>query len=291
MKKFKSYLLSALISIAIIISTGWIAFNSHTSIPGLHEICFYFHLIPFGIGFTGGSVFSMCLYYFALWSILTIVLIPILKLLHSSKNKRKILITIISLFTIGIITTILLDQSIKTEREDTILKNNEEDKKNFSSLKTGDIIFQTPIDSLSIDNKIAIINVDIHGYTILEITDKVQHSALRTWTQSIKKYTVKRLTNADSIFTEVNIRKFRTERQKFIYKPHDSEYCWSDAKIYDSELIWKTYKRALDIEICKFDTVSNFNKNITDLENSNENHFISPKDIFDSEKLITIMTE
>lgn len=289
MKNFKTYLLSALISIAIILSTGWIAFNSHTSISILHEICFYFHLIPFGIGFTGGSELSMFLYYFALWSVITLVLIPIVKLFHSSKNKRNILITIISLFTIGTITIIWIDQSIKTEREDRVSRNKEEDKKNFNTLRTGDVIFQTPINSESMDCKIAMINVDIHGYTVLEITDRVQHSSLKTWTQNIKSYTVKRLVNSDSIFTENNIRKFRTERQKFIYKPYDSNYCWTDGKIYDSELIWKTYKRALAIEICKLDTVSNINKNIPDQENCGEKYFISPKDIFESEKLITIM--
>lgn len=289
MKKITPYFLSALISLTIILITGWIAFYSHTSISILHEVCFYFHLIPFGIGFSGGSTSSMVLYYFGLWSVITLVLIPIVKLFNSSKNKHLILTAIISLFTLATITIIWVDQSIKKEREDRILRNKEEDKKDFNSLKTGDVIFQTPIDTESMDNKLAIINVDIHGYTVLEITDRVQHSSLRTWTQNNKKYTIKRLVNADSIFTENNIRKFRTERQKFIFKSYDSSYCWSDDKIYDSELIWKTYKRALHIELCKLDTASISNKNIPDQEHCREEYFISPKDIFESEKLITVM--
>jgi hypothetical protein len=92
-------------------------------------------------------------------------------------------------------------------------------------LRTGDIIFQTPIKSDATDYKIAMINVDVHGYTVLEITDRVQHSSLRIWTQNMKNYTVKRLVNADIILNESSIRKFRTERQKFIFKSYDSNYC------------------------------------------------------------------
>jgi len=288
LKNFKTYLLTALISITIIFATGWVAFGSHTSISVLHEICFYFHLIPFRIAFTGGSETSMILYYLGLWFIITLVLIPIVKVIKSSKNRRKILISLISIITIGIIAIVLIDWNIKTEREDRIAQNEEEDKKNFNTLRTGDIIFQTPIKSDSMDYKIAMINVDVHGYTVLEITDRVQHSSLRIWTQNIKNYTIKRLINADSILNEHSIKKFRTERQKFIFKNYDSAYCWTNAKIYDSELIWKTYKRAFSIEICKLDTISDLNKNISDPEVCSEKYFVTPKKIFESEKLITV---
>ncbi|MFT7155793.1 MAG: hypothetical protein ACI8Q1_000796 [Parvicella sp.] len=156
-------------------------------------------------------------------------------------------------------------------------------------MRTGDIIFHTPIKSDAMDYKIAMINVNVHGYTVLEITDRIQHSSLSIWTQNMKNYTIKRLINVDIILNKSSIRKFRTERQKFIFKSYDSNYCWTDAKIYDSELIWKTYKRALDIEICILDTISNLNKNIPDPEVCTEKYFVTPKKIFESEKLITVM--
>lgn len=37
--------------------------------------------------------------------------------------------------------------------------------------------------------------------------------------------------------------------EKFKGKPYDIYFEWSDDKIYCSELVWKIYKHALDIEI------------------------------------------
>lgn len=289
MKKLTPYFFSAFISLTIILITGWISFYSHTSITVLHEICFYFHLISFGIGYSGGSTSLIVLYYVGLWCIITLILIPIVKIFNSSKNKRFTLITIICLITLATLSITWIDHSIKKEREDRISRNKEEDKNAFNSLKTGDIIFKNSIDSESTDSKLAILNVDENGYTVLEITDKVQHSLLRTWVQNNKKYTVKRLANADSIFTENTIRKFQTERQKFIFKPYDSSYCWSDDRIYDSELIWKTYKRALNIELCELNATSISKECKLDPEKCLDNYLITPMDIYESEKLLTVI--
>ncbi|WP_166461222.1 YiiX/YebB-like N1pC/P60 family cysteine hydrolase [Flavicella sediminum] len=216
-------------------------------------------------------------------------MIPIIKMYNSSKYKRLIIISIISIFSLGIFAAFLVDNNIKKEREQRISKNKKEDNENFKSLKTGDIIFQTRKRTDTIDNKIAIIDVDIHGYTVLEITDRVQHTSLRSWVKNNGSYTVKRLNNSDSIFTEQNTKIFRKEKQKFIFKPYDDSHCWSDNKIYDSELIWKTYKRALDIELCKLDASSISRKNIDNQENCSNSYYISSTAIFDSKKLLTVI--
>ncbi len=175
MNKFTPYFLSAKISLVIILLTGWIAFSSNISI--LQEICFYFHLIPFGIGFSGGSTLLIILYYLALLFVVSLITFPLVQIYYSSKNKRIILISTFSILSLIFLTVIWFEHSIKREREERMLLNEKEDKKEFESLKTGDIIFQTPnkinpqVDSDTLDNKIAIINVDIHGYTVLEITD------------------------------------------------------------------------------------------------------------------------
>gem|GEM_PF-5843532 len=100
MKKLTPYILSALISALVILLTGWIAFSSNISI--LHDICFYFHLIPFGIGFSGGSTISIILYYSILWIVLALVMLPIVKIHDSAKSKRLILIIISCFILYGI---------------------------------------------------------------------------------------------------------------------------------------------------------------------------------------------
>jgi len=216
-------------------------------------------------------------------------MILVVKFIGSLKCKKCVTRSILATLVLVVITLTTIDFVIKKQKGDRISRSLEEDNKNYNSLRTGDIIFHTPINYGSKDNRIAIIDVDIHGYTVLEITDRVQHSSLRAWTQKHKNYIVKRLVNADSIFTKKNIRLFRTERQKFIFKPIDTLYCWTDDEIYDSELIWKTYQRALDIELCKIDTLLFANKNIPEQENCQEVFFVSPNSILESKKLVTII--
>lgn len=297
MKKLGPYIVSGIISVIIILLTGWIAFYRGTSI--LHDICFFFHLIPFGIGFSGGGTASVILYYFILWIVLAVVIIPIVAIYNSSRNKRLILISIISICSLGFLGAVWVDYSRDKEREDRVLQNKNEDKENFKSFKTGDIIFQTrntsgsinsQSDSDSIDNKIAIIDVDIHGYTVLEISDRVQYTSLRSWIREDGNYTVKRLMNADSILTDENIEKLRQEGQKYVFKSYDYSYCWSDGEIYGSELIWKIYKRALNIEIGTLEISTN-SGNQHEEGNCLDKFSVSPMTIFNSDKLITVMTK
>jgi uncharacterized protein YycO len=296
MKKINPYILSGIISVIIIILTGWLASNSNISI--LSEFCFYFHLFPFIIGFSGGSSLLVILYYFILWIVLSLFIILIIKSYQSAKHKKAILISTISICALAILSVIWIDYSIKKEREERILRNKNEDEKDFKIFKTGDIIFHNSINSDntistenydSIDNKMAIIDVSIHGYSVLEINDRVEHASLRSWIVKNNNYTVKRLKNADSVMTDRNIDIFRNEKQKYSYKLYDYSQCWSDDKIYGSELIWKTYKRALNIELCSLQISSILSESDIEREKCHENYYVSPIEIFTSEKLITVM--
>jgi hypothetical protein len=72
MKLLKELLFPAIFSIVFIFLTGWIAFGGMYLGP-ISSFCFYFHLIPFGIGFSGSNDTSIVLiYYIALWLILTV---------------------------------------------------------------------------------------------------------------------------------------------------------------------------------------------------------------------------
>ena len=81
-------------------------------------------------------------------------------------------------------------------------------------------------------------------------------------------------------------------------KPYDSKFQWSDSKIYCSELVWKIYKEAFNIEVGKLERISDFNlsdrvvqSKIKERYGNNvpENELvITPDRMFNDTKLITV---
>lgn len=76
--------ISIVISLAFIISTGIIAFGTYWG--GFREICFYFHLIPFGIGFSGGSDGWIIVYYILTTLVITLFFRFIIEIIRIMKN-------------------------------------------------------------------------------------------------------------------------------------------------------------------------------------------------------------
>lgn len=60
--KKKRKLLSGLISISFIVITVFFGL-----LNGVNGFCFLFHLIPFGVGFVGGSILIIIIYYILLF--------------------------------------------------------------------------------------------------------------------------------------------------------------------------------------------------------------------------------
>jgi hypothetical protein len=77
MGRFKALIAPALFAIGFIVLTA--VFASGGS-GWLQSFCFYFHLIPFGIGFAGGGNFGIVLYYLILWVVLSILFLGIKQL-------------------------------------------------------------------------------------------------------------------------------------------------------------------------------------------------------------------
>ena len=86
---------------------------------------------------------------------------------------------------------------------------------------------------------------------------------------------------------------------RFWGKRYDTYFEWSDDKIYCSELVWKIYKRALNLELGEpgrfqdFDLSHPFVKKIIKERYGNnpplQELVISPDQIFKSKKLKTIL--
>ena len=185
--------------------------------------------------------------------------------------------------------------------------------KNFvdtNEIKDGDLIFQTSLSEQSKAIQLAthskyshcgIIYSDNGDFYVFEAIQPVTTTPLDKWVARGKDghYVIKRLINADQTLTAKALQKMKREGEKFKGKNYDLTFEWSDDKIYCSELIWKVYKRATGLEIGKLEKLSDFDLTNEVVKAKLEERYgnkipldevvISPKAIFDSELLITVI--
>jgi len=90
-------------------------------------------------------------------------------------------------------------------------------------------------------------------YFVLEAVGPVKYTPLKTWIRQGEggHYVVRRLKDAERILTAEAAAKLKKEAGKYLGKPYDHYFGWSDKRIYCSELVWKIYRNALGIEIGK----------------------------------------
>jgi uncharacterized protein YycO len=188
-----------------------------------------------------------------------------------------------------------------------------------STINEGDIIFQTSTSSqskaiqLATNSKYSHVGIIFKStqnnkyknddFVVLEAVQPVKYTSLKEWIKRGENshFVIKRLKNADKIVTDEAIQRMKDVGEKFVGKNYDLYFEWSDEKIYCSELVWKIYKEALNIEVGKLEKLSNFdleNKIVKDkmkerygnkisAEQLNEN-VISPTTIFESDELILV---
>lgn len=179
-------------------------------------------------------------------------------------------------------------------------------------LQNGDIIFQTSKSSQSESIQAAThskyshmgiiyFDEDNAEYFVYEASSVVKLTPLNDWINDglDGKYVVKRIYNSDEILTDGALVKMKAIGEKFKGKSYDRYFGWSDEKLYCSELVWKIYKEALNIELSKLERLSDFDLTTEQVQNQlNERYkgnipydelVISPVQIFNSEKLITVV--
>ena len=175
-----------------------------------------------------------------------------------------------------------------------------------NKIQDGDIIFQTSKSSQSIAIQKATNSKYSHmgiiyrqgvNYYVYEAVQPVKLTNLKEWISRGEggKYVVKRLKNSEQILTKENLSKMKTIGKRYNGKNYDIYFEWSDDKVYCSELVWKIYKEALDIEIGNLETLRNFNlKDPIVIEKLHERYgnnipldeiVISPAAMYDSDKL------
>jgi len=224
---------------------------------------------------------------------------------------KKPILTILSLTIIGFIGYWGFEMYPFAEEE----KKDNQGVEHFqlqNNFQSGDIIFQTSKSSQSKAIQLAtkskyshmgIIFEDDEQDFVYEAIQPVKLTPLKQWIERGEKghYVIKRLVDADKILTPEALAKMKQIGEQFKGKNYDLYFEWSDEKIYCSELVWKIYKEALDIEIGQLEKLSDFDlSNIIVQQIMGERYgndipleekVISPAAMFNSNKLRTIQIE
>lgn len=175
-------------------------------------------------------------------------------------------------------------------------------------LKEGDIIFQTSKSSQSTAIQLATHSPYTHvgilfnrnnNWCVLEAIGPVKYTSFKNWQANGigSHYTIKRLKDSQAL-TPHTLEKLRLEGNRLVGKPYDPYFGWSDDKLYCSELVWKVYKKAADIEIGVPRTLGEFDLTppkvkVKLAERYGDNiplneRVVAPSTIFESQLLTTI---
>lgn len=206
------------------------------------------------------------------------------------------------------ITAFYIHMKVWNQNHPTEIVQNEQ-AFDLSVYKNGDIIFQTSKSNQSKAIQLATKSKYSHmgiiyekdgQFFVYEAVQPVKLTPLIEWINRGENghYVIKRLENADQVLTNSTLTKMKQIGEQFNGKPYDIYFGWSDDKIYCSELVWKMYKQATNIEIGKLEQLSDFDLSneivkakMKERYGSNipmDEKVISPAAMFNSDKLITI---
>jgi uncharacterized protein YycO len=179
-------------------------------------------------------------------------------------------------------------------------------------LREGDIVFQsfpsvqTTAIELATKSKYSHVGMILRHngeLMVYEAVGPVKFTSVNSWItrDAQKHFLVKRLKNADSILTVQNLAKLRSKALTFVGRPYDFVFNWSDDKVYCSELVWKTFHGALNIDIGKLHRLKDFDLSSPEVKVivaerypdgvPLEETVISPQDVLMSSSLITVYVQ
>ncbi|MDF3030713.1 MAG: hypothetical protein K0R03_1271 [Moraxellaceae bacterium] len=83
---------------------------------------------------------------------------------------------------------------------------------------------------------------------VLEAVQPVKYTPLAQWQARGEggRYVIKRLA---APLSAADLQQLRREGEKFLGRPYDLTFEWSDGRIYCSELVWKAYFRATGLQV------------------------------------------
>lgn len=132
--------------------------------------------------------------------------------------------------------------------------------------QAGDIVFHTSTSRQSLAIQAATHSPYSHMGIILfksgkpyvfEAVQPVKYTPLNTWLNRGKggHYAIKRL---KSPLSAAAASRLQADAAHYVGKPYDLTFEWSDSRIYCSELVWKLYKFAANIELGPLAKLSSF---------------------------------
>ncbi len=178
-----------------------------------------------------------------------------------------------------------------------------------NTFRDGDIIFQTSKSNQSEAIQVAtgseyshmgIVYENEGKVYVYEAVQPVKITPVKEWIERGKSrhYVLKRLINANQLLDDKAIARMKLIGKKYQGKPYDIYFEWSDERIYCSELVWKIYKEALNIEIGQLESLSDFNLEAPIVKAKMEERYgntfpmqekvISPAAMYNSSKLMTV---
>lgn len=181
----------------------------------------------------------------------------------------------------------------------------------LSRLKDGDIIFQETNSEqgkaikLVTESKYTHVGILFHYGSELKVLEAVEPVKITKFSNFFKRgsrnhISVKRLKDNESLLNRTNIDNMKIIGNSFLGKQYDLTFNWSDDKIYCTELVWKVYKRSLNIEVSKLEKMRDFNldnpfvkKLIKKRYGNNlplDEPVLSPSGLFESDLFTTVMT-
>ncbi len=191
-------------------------------------------------------------------------------------------------------------------------KTNTTSSTTLPRLQSGDIIFQTSMSGQSMAIQLAthskyshvgIIYQNGEEYFVYEAVQPVMLTPLQDWIDRgvDSSYVIKRLLNANEVLTTQTIGKMKAYGEQFSGRDYDLYFEWSDDKMYCSELVWKIYKEATNIEIGKLEQLATFDLSSELVQQTMKERYpnkipldelvISPAAMFNSPLLKTIVSK
>lgn len=135
--------------------------------------------------------------------------------------------------------------------------------------RDGDLVFHTSKSGQSTAIQLAtgspyshvgLVYLDEGVPMVFEAIRTVSATPLAAWIARGEEgsFVAKRLVGAEIYLTPVGLGRLREVAHAFIGKSYDRGFAWSDDEIYCSELVWKIYEEALDLEIGEKATLGDF---------------------------------
>jgi hypothetical protein len=135
--------------------------------------------------------------------------------------------------------------------------------------RDGDVIFQTSLSSQSLAiqkatrskySHMGVVFVRDGRPFVLEAAGTVRFTPLGEWIARGQggRYVIKRLRGADERLTPAALETMRRVAARFLGKPYDLYFEWSDDRICCSELVWKIYDEALGEQVGRLQRLRDF---------------------------------